>query len=452
VRDRFVRVTLLRAALATSASVLAAAASTVVAQAPAATRPRLAAAAAPAAQESCVTCHLESGDERLAKIVTVYEGDIHRAKGFGCTACHGGDPRQPGMEAMDPAKGFVGKPARPQVVQLCGRCHADGRFMKQYNPQLRIDQVAEYATSVHGRRLKEQNDAKVATCVNCHPAHSIKPPSDPASSVHPLRVSQTCGACHGDAKYMAEYKIPTDQPAKYAQSVHANAMVKKGDLSAPTCNDCHGNHGAAPPGVSWVGNVCGQCHTVMADLFGKSVHARVFREMGSPGCATCHDNHAIKPASDEMLGMTGQAVCATCHVAGDAGARSAVEMRTLVDTLRSDTDRARSTLREVEHAGMEVSQAQFDLNGAKDALVKARASVHAFSVDAVKKEVEPGLAIAAKAQARGVRARKELGFRRAGLTVSMAIIVGLIAGLVLKIREVDRRQERSTRTQGGAGR
>jgi predicted CXXCH cytochrome family protein len=413
--------------------------------------PAPAAAGAPAAappRESCVTCHLESGDERLVKIVTSYDGDIHRAKGFGCTACHGGDPRQAGMEAMDPGRGFVGKPARQQIVQLCGRCHADGRFMKQYNPQLRIDQVAEYATSVHGRRLKEQNDPKVATCVNCHPAHAIKPPTDPASSVHPLHVAQTCGACHGDAKYMAEYKIPTDQPTKYAQSVHANAMVKKGDLSAPTCNDCHGNHGAAPPGVSWVGNVCGQCHTVMADLFGKSVHARAFREMGSPGCATCHDNHAIKPASDEMLGMSGAAVCAGCHAVGDAGGRSATDMRALIDRLRTDTDRARGTLRQAEHAGMEVSQAQFDLNGAKDALVKARASVHAFTVDAVKKDVEPGLAVSEKAQARGVRALKELGFRRAGLTISMAIIVALIAGLVLKIREVDRRGGRSTRSEG----
>jgi predicted CXXCH cytochrome family protein len=380
---------------------------------------------------------VETGDPRLAQPVTAFERDIHRAKGFGCTACHGGDPRQAGMESMDPAKGFVGKPGRQQVIQLCGRCHSDARFMKQYNPQLRIDQVSEYATSVHGRRLRELNDPKVATCVNCHPAHSIKPPSDATSSVHPLHVAETCGACHGDAKYMAEYKIPTDQPAKYAQSVHANAMLKKGDLSAPTCNDCHGNHGAAPPGVSWVGNVCGQCHTVMADLFGKSVHARVFKDMGSPGCATCHDNHGIKPASDEMLGMSGQAVCATCHGANDPGGRSAVAMREAIDALRTDSDRALGTLKEAEHHGMEVSQAQFDLNGAKDALVKARAAVHAFNVDAVKKEVEPGLTISAKAQARGLRALKELGFRR--------------AGLVLKIREVDRRRPDTTSRQGGTG-
>ena len=53
---------------------------------------------------------------------------------------------------------------------------------------------------------------------------------------------------------------------------------------------------------------------------------------------------------------------------------------------------------------MGVSQAQFDLNGAKDALVRARAAVHAFTAEAVKTEVDTGLGVSGKAYARGVRA------------------------------------------------
>ena len=87
---------------------------------------------------------------------------------------------------------------------------------------------------------------------------------------------------------------------------------------------------------------------------------------------------------------------------------------------------------------MEVSQAQFALNGVQDALVKARAAIHAFKVDAVKKETEPGLGISAKAYARGVRALEELQFRRKGLAVSAVIILALIGALVLKIRQLDR--------------
>jgi len=397
-----------------------------------------AAQAPPAPTESCQACHLEVGDDRLEKPVKAYAGDIHRAKGFGCVACHGGDGKEAGMEAMDPAKGYIGTPARNQVAQVCGRCHADARFMKQYNPSLRVDQLTEYAASAHGRKLRETNDPKVATCVSCHPAHSIRPPSDPASSVHALRVADTCGRCHGDAAYMAGRKIPTDQVQRYRQSVHWHAMSKKGDLSAPTCNDCHGNHGAAPPGVNWVGNVCGQCHTVMADLFAKSVHAKAFAQLGAPGCATCHDNHEIKPAGIEMVGLGSGAVCANCHAGDDPGGKAATAMRQALDGLRAEQARASETLERAERAGMEVSQARFELAGAGEALVKARVAVHGASVAAVQKEAESGLAITAKAYARGVRALEDLRFRRGGLAVSLVIILLLIAALVLKIRELDR--------------
>jgi hypothetical protein len=396
--------------------------------------------AQPASGDNCAACHIAIGDERLEKPAKEYAQDIHRAKGFGCVACHGGNEKEAGFEAMDRAKGYIGKPTRQQVVQVCARCHADAAFMKRYNPSLRVDQAAEYATSVHGRRLRDADDPKVAVCVSCHPAHSIRPPSDPKSSVYPLRVAETCGRCHADPKYMEGRRVPTDQLAKYKASVHWKAMTAKGDLSAPTCNDCHGNHGASPPGVSWVGNVCGQCHTVMADLFGKSVHAKAFTEMGTPGCATCHDNHAIREPSDTMLGIGSDAVCSTCHAATDQGGKTAVEMRGLIDALATQTERARAAIGQAEHAGMEVSQAQFDLNGARDALVKARAAVHAFTVDAVKAETTPGLAIADKAHARGVRALGDLKFRRTGLGISLVIILAVVAGLLLKIRQVDRRQ------------
>jgi hypothetical protein len=116
-------------------------------------------------------------------------------------------------------------------------------------------------------------------------------------------------------------------------------------------------------------------------------------------------------------------------------------MRALIDALRNDSDKARAILLQAEHAGMEVSQAQFDLNGAKDALVRARAAVHAFNVDAVKTEADAGLGVSAKAYARGVRALEELQFRRKGLAASLVIILVLIAGLVFKIRQLERRNE-----------
>ena len=389
--------------------------------------------------DSCSTCHLAIGVDRLTKPVQQFKDDIHAAKGFGCVSCHGGDATSPGMEAMDRAKGYIGKPTPTQVIEVCGRCHSDARFMRQYNPSLRIDQVAEYYTSVHGRRLRELKDPKVATCASCHIPHSIRPPSDSRSSVYPARVADTCGSCHANAEYMAPYKIPTDQLAKYKKSVHWKMMTSKGDLSAPTCNDCHGNHGAAPPGISWVGNVCGQCHPVNAELFNKSRHGQLFVQMGIPGCATCHSNHEILETSDAMLGVGDKAICGNCHTPQDTGGKTAVAMREIIERLRTDYEAAHAVLAKSENAGMEVSQALFELNGAKTALVKARAAIHGFNLDGVNAEVKPGLEISDKARARGVRALDELQFRRKGLAVSVLILLALIVGLVLKIRHMERK-------------
>jgi hypothetical protein len=398
-------------------------------------------ASAQSKDESCATCHLALGIPNLTKPAEDYKADIHAAKGFGCVACHGGDPAILGMDAKDRKKGYIGKPAGVQVVEVCGKCHADANFMRRYNPSLRVDQVAEYFTSVHGKRLKEQKDQKVATCASCHQPHSIRPANDGRSSVHPLRVAETCGACHANKEHMAPYKIATDQLEKYKRSVHWQMMANKGDLSAPTCNDCHGNHGAAPPGVSSVVNVCGQCHAVNSELFTKSSHNKIFAQMGIPGCATCHSNHEIIATSDKMLSAGDKSACATCHPPGSSGATLAAGMFGAIERLQKSYESSQAILKNAEHAGMEVSQPLFELNEAKTSLIKARAVVHGFDQALLDKEIDAGLKVSAKARERGVKAMDELQFRRKGLAISALIIVALIVGLILKIRQMERRSK-----------
>jgi hypothetical protein len=393
--------------------------------------------AAQGQSDSCATCHLALGVEKLTQPAELYKTDVHAAKGFGCAACHGGDPNIMGLEAMDRKKGYIGKPVAAQVVEVCGRCHSDANFMRRYNPSLRVDQVTEYYTSVHGKRLKEQRDPKVATCASCHTPHAIRPPNDSRSSVHPTRVADTCGSCHANTPYMAQYKIPTDQLEKYKQSVHWKMIAQKSDLSAPTCNDCHGNHGATPPGVSSVVNVCGQCHAVNSELFSKSRHGKIFAQMGIAGCATCHSNHAIVETSDAMLSTGDKSACATCHPPSSTGATLAAGMLASIDRLKIGYEKARALLSDAEHAGMEVSQPLFELNEAKTSLIKARAAIHGFDQAVLDKEVAPGLQVAAKAHARGVRALEELQFRRKGLAISALIIFALVVGLILKIRQME---------------
>lgn len=386
----------------------------------------------------CVDCHLALDDARVSPPAKAFADDVHARAGLTCAACHGGDPRAEDQEvAHDPKNGFRGKPSPRDIPVLCGTCHADAAAMKHFNPSLRVDQLAEYRTSGHGKKLL-QGDETVATCVSCHGMHGILPVKDSRSPVYPTRIAQTCNRCHGDAKLMAAHGIPSDVYAKYSQSVHHEALVKKGDLSAPTCNSCHGNHGAAPPQVGSVANVCGTCHSVFAEEFKASPHWEAFAQMGLPGCVTCHENHRIVHPTDAFLSAGKEGKCADCHEAGTEGARAAAAMSADLRRLQEETNAARSALRREAEAGMEVSAAEFQLSRADEALTKARTDVHYFQPYAVQRAVSGGLTVARTARAQAARVHRDREFRRKGLLVSLLLISAAIVGLLLKIRDLDR--------------
>jgi hypothetical protein len=279
---------------------------------------------------SCLACHGDAGrwDAKALGIVQGYREDVHAEAGLSCHDCHGGnpDPRlaEDAAAAMDTAykpNPFRGATDRRAIPAACGRCHSDPAYMKRFNPSLRVDQEKEYWTSHHGRALRG-GDAEVATCVDCHGVHRILAPGNPLSPVYPTHVAETCRVCHEDAKRMVGRKLPdgrplpVDQYAHWRQSVHARALLEKGDLSAPTCNKCHGNHGATPPGVDSIALVCGQCHGREAQLFRSSrkradfeAHNEMLAQAGAAGCAACHE----APAPQAELGAHALSECTSCH-------------------------------------------------------------------------------------------------------------------------------------------
>jgi len=389
---------------------------------------------------SCIDCHRGLGDPRVTPPAEKLPEDIHLAKGILCHDCHGGDPTNFDPQGdMSRAKGFIGKPKHQAIPVLCGNCHSNAAYMKKFNPTLRVDQMQEYYTSVHGKLLR-QGDQKVATCISCHSVHNIRAIKDQQAWTYPIRVVDTCGRCHGDPAYMKGYKVATDVVENYKKSVHYEALTKKGDLSAPTCNICHGNHGAAPPGLDSVANVCGTCHSLTEDLFNRSPHKKAFVSMGLAGCVTCHSNHDVERPSDSMVGTDDKAVCVNCHDPKSAGYQKAAEIRASLDDLREAVQRATAILDRAEHAGMEVSQAKFELHGASDDLLKARATVHLADPAAVEKLTSEGGQIANGTYTKGAKALEELAFRHRGLWISVGIILVTIVGLALKIKEIDRRR------------
>jgi len=161
--------------------------------------------------------------------------------------------------------------------------------------------------------------------------------------------------------------------------------------------------------------------------------------MGLPGCVTCHENHRIVHPTDAFLSTGKEGKCADCHEAGTEGARAAAAMFADLLRLQEETNAARAALRRESEAGMEVSRAQFDLARADEALTKARADVHYFQPYAVQQAAAGGLMVARTARAEAARIHREREFRRKGLFVSVALILAAILGLVLKIRDLERR-------------
>lgn len=394
-------------------------------------------------KSSCIECHAKLDDPRLSAPAKLFDNDIHHTRGLSCNDCHGGDPNADTKEAAkDPRKGYLGKPRTLDIPAYCGKCHSDATLMKRFNPSLRVDQEREYYTSVHGKLLKT-GETRVATCVSCHSVHGIRAIDDPLSSVYPANVAETCATCHASADYMRGFGIPSDQYSKYKTSVHAQALYEKQDLSAPTCNDCHGNHGATPPGIASVANVCGQCHARQAELFQTSPHKAAFdqRELGE--CVTCHSNHAISRPVDQMIGTTQGALCINCHRSGDQGFAVAGHMRSRIDELIASLHKSTEILDRAERAGMEVSKPKFELKGATDALTHARVLIHSSSADEVDKVIGPGLEVSSKGYQAGLDALAERRFRRQGLAVSLVFILFLALLVYLKVKQIERQQATS---------
>jgi len=383
--------------------------------------------------DKCITCHVDS--ELMPEGLS--NTDVHLSPGLSCAGCHGGDPTTDDEEiAMSPEAGFVGVPARHEISTFCGKCHSDIDFMRQYQPRIPTDQVAQYATSVHGKRLAA-GDGKVADCTSCHTSHAILPAKDTRSTVHALNVPTTCDQCHGDSDYMSNYGIPTDQFKKFAKGVHGVALLENHDTGAPACNDCHGNHGATPPGVTSVGQVCGHCHVNNMQYFQASPMAAAFEEHEFVGCEECHGNHDIVKTHDDMVGTGDQSVCVDCHEEGDSGWEAAKSIRTHLRTLVDKYDEALAKQDEVQRFGMDDEEIEFLLQEAHQSLIQSRTLVHTFDPEKVGERTGEGLVKASSALEIAFDQIKEYDVRRRGFGLATLFITLLVVALFFKIRQME---------------
>lgn len=375
--------------------------------------------------------------------------DVHFQAGLSCAGCHGGDPTADfGHEFVKQWPEKDRTKNRAWVAEFCARCHSDPALMHQFNAALPTDQLAKFKESPHGQLLLVKHDDRAPTCISCHGVHGIRPAKDPQSKVFAQRVPETCGACHSNAQTMTGFTLPdgsalpTTQLAEFKTSVHGRALLERGDLGAPACNDCHGNHAALPPGVASVSRSCSICHSTNASLFDGSKHKQAFNEHNWAECSKCHGNHAIAKTNDSMLSTKSGALCGDCHRQFASNHPECIETANYFHDTITQMDKARTTFitasEKLAQRGLDVEPIDNQLNEMTDALKKSRTYVHSFSHAPFQQAAAPGQEAVKQTGALVEKARQEYKYRQVGLAVSIAWIGLLMLAVYLKLRQLEK--------------
>ena len=411
-------------------------------------------------QNNCVLCHSDATSQSPEDLFSptskpgthmslkeVVE-DVHFERGLSCAGCHGGDPSAEMGHAFVKEWPESGREKnRAWVVQFCARCHSDPAFMHQFNPSLPTDQLTKFKDSPHGQTLLVKHDDRAPSCVSCHGVHGIRPAKDPQSKIYAQHVPETCGSCHANSTIMAGFTradgspLPTTQLAEYRTSVHGRALLERGDLGAPACNTCHGNHAASPPGVAQVSRSCSLCHSANASLFDGSKHKLAFDEHHWPECGQCHGNHQIAKTHDSMLSTgTGQ-LCGDCHRQYATNNPECIRTADYFHETITRLDQARNQFMAVSEKlaakGVDVEPINNQVTDLTDTLKKSRTYIHSFSRNSFQQVAAPGEESVKQTNVLVAKARAEYKYRQSGLAISIAVIGLLMLTIYLKLRQLE---------------
>ncbi len=137
--------------------------------------------------------------------------------------------------------------------------------------------------------------------------------------------------------------------------------------------------------------------------------------------------------------------CDSCHAAEPlladepVGLRVSREIMRLMQELTATTAGAERVLLQARRGGVETREALLHIDQAVDAQIELEVLLHQFTLgedsEFVTKQTE-GMEHALAGLEAGQEALGELGFRRQGLVVSLVIIVLVLMGLALKIRQI----------------
>ena len=251
--------------------------------------------------EDCLACHGDKGftTSRGGRTVSLYvDGKKFAASIHGslsCTSCHAS------------LEGTELPHAAPVAKVNCGACHDS--------------EATEHARSLHGRAAAH-GDPLAPRCSTCHGNHYIVPVKDPRSPVAPLKIPALCGRCHREGSTVQETRnIPEHNIIEnYSESIHGEALLKKGLVVAPNCASCHTPHSILPHTDARssiarrnIAATCTKCHASIEEVHRKVINGKLWEREAHvlPACVDCHQPHKIRNVFYPQ-GMA-DADCQRCH-------------------------------------------------------------------------------------------------------------------------------------------
>jgi len=249
--------------------------------------------------ETCLKCHNESDFQGYKK--SLHYSLINGKRNAGCSSCHGV------IHQTLSRFNISSTVHKSKAMRLCLKCHSESKLVQ---------------TNQMHKSVFASSDLSVKTCENCHGPHNVTMANRSTSS-------DKCLKCHlSEDWYKNKYKGNNPSIISFIEkNVHSvHFRIDPDGKAVASCVDCHGDHTSdtkLDPKLAASRNkqpeTCGKCHPNERSDFESSDHGKALKEgfKGAPSCSDCHGEHGIELITDSRSPVSRKEqlkVCLNCHV------------------------------------------------------------------------------------------------------------------------------------------